>query len=78
MSVATATVRAVGPLAVTVAGLDFQNPVLLAAGTAGFAQELDEVMALDALGGIVTKAVSLLPRTGNRRSEERRVGKECA
>ncbi len=66
MCVATAPARAVGPLTVTVAGLDFQNPVLLAAGTAGFAQELDEVMALDALGGIVTKAVSLAPRLGNR------------
>lgn len=46
-------------------GAEFQNPVLLAAGTAGFGRELAGVMDLDALGGIVTKAVSPLPRNGN-------------
>jgi dihydroorotate dehydrogenase (NAD+) catalytic subunit len=46
-------------------GQRFQNPVLLAAGTAGFGYELDGVMDLDRLGGLVTKAVSLSPRTGN-------------
>lgn len=53
-------------LARTVFGQSFQNPVLLAAGTAGYGRELDGVMDLDALGGIVTKAVSLAPREGNR------------
>jgi dihydroorotate dehydrogenase (NAD+) catalytic subunit len=47
-------------------GHHFQNPVLLASGTAGFGRELDGVMDLDQLGGIVTKAVSLAPREGNR------------
>lgn len=47
-------------------GLSFQNPVLLASGTAGFGHELAGVADLDALGGIVTKAVSLEPRAGNR------------
>ncbi|HEV8358026.1 MAG TPA: dihydroorotate dehydrogenase [Gemmatimonadales bacterium] len=47
-------------------GHTFQNPVLLAAGTAGFGRELDGVMELDRLGGLVTKAVSLAPRHGNR------------
>jgi dihydroorotate dehydrogenase (NAD+) catalytic subunit len=46
-------------------GRQFQNPVLLAAGTAGFGRELDGVLDLDRLGGIVTKAVSLQPRSGN-------------
>lgn len=49
----------------SVFGHHFQNPVLLAAGTAGFGRELDGVMDLDRLGGIVTKAVSLAPRHGN-------------
>jgi dihydroorotate dehydrogenase (NAD+) catalytic subunit len=40
--------------------------MLLAAGTAGFGRELDGVIELDRLGGIVTKAVSLAPRAGNR------------
>ena len=47
-----------------VAGLDFQNPILLAAGTAAYGRELADVMPLDHLGGIVTKAVSLEPRHG--------------
>ena len=52
------------PLAVTVAGIDFQNPVLLAAGTAAYGRELSSVVNLDRLGGLVTKAVSLEPRHG--------------
>ncbi len=52
------------PLEIEVAGLNFQNPILLAAGTAAYGRELDDVMSLDALGGIVTKAVSLEPRSG--------------
>jgi dihydroorotate dehydrogenase (NAD+) catalytic subunit len=46
-------------------GREFQNPLLLAAGTAGFGRELDGVLDLDRLGGLVTKAVSLQPRHGN-------------
>jgi dihydroorotate dehydrogenase (NAD+) catalytic subunit len=46
------------------AGLDFQNPLLLAAGTAAYGRELAQVMDLDHLGGLVTKAVSLEPRPG--------------
>ena len=42
----------------------FQNPIVLAAGTAGYGEELSGVMRLDALGGFVTKAVSLEPRAG--------------
>ena len=55
-----------GSLARDVFGQRFQNPILLAAGTAGFGRELDGVVELDRLGGIVTKAVSLEPRQGNR------------
>jgi dihydroorotate dehydrogenase (NAD+) catalytic subunit len=49
-----------------VAGISFSNPLLLASGTAGYGRELDGVMRLDRLGGLVTKAVSLAPRRGNR------------
>ena len=49
----------------TVFGRQFQNPLVLAAGTAGFGRELAGVMELDRLGGLVTKAVSLAPRAGN-------------
>jgi dihydroorotate dehydrogenase (NAD+) catalytic subunit len=53
------------PAAIEVAGVVFQNPVVLAAGTAGYARELDEVVDLNRLGGVVTKAVSPEPRQGN-------------
>jgi dihydroorotate dehydrogenase (NAD+) catalytic subunit len=46
-------------------GTTFQNPILLAAGTCGFGEEVSEVMELDRLGGIVTKSVTLEPRAGN-------------
>lgn len=46
-------------------GASFRNPVLLAAGTAGYGAELDELLDLDAVGGIVTKAVTVEPREGN-------------
>jgi dihydroorotate dehydrogenase (NAD+) catalytic subunit len=46
-------------------GRRFQNPILLAAGTAGFGRELDGILDLERLGGLVTKAVSREPRSGN-------------
>jgi dihydroorotate dehydrogenase (NAD+) catalytic subunit len=53
-------------LAVTAAGIEFQNPVLLAAGTAAYGRELSSVIKLDALGGLITKAVSVERRHGAR------------
>ena len=52
--------------AVQLFGTSFQNPILLAAGTAGFGRELDHVIDLDLLGGIVTKAVTPEPRRGHK------------
>jgi dihydroorotate dehydrogenase (NAD+) catalytic subunit len=48
-----------------VLGVEFQNPVLLAAGTCGFGMELEDVLDLEALGGFVTKSVTLEARRGN-------------
>ena len=52
-------------LSVTVAQLSFQNPIVLASGTAGYGVELADVMDLDRIGGLTTKAVSVEPRAGN-------------
>ena len=52
-------------LSQTLFGATFQNPVLLAAGTCGFGEELRDALDLEALGGIVTKSVTLEPRAGN-------------
>ncbi len=51
-------------LTVSAASVEFQNPILLAAGTAGYGRELAGVMNLESLGGIITKAVSPEPRKG--------------
>ena len=51
--------------AVELFGTTFQNPILLAAGTAGFGRELDHIIDLDLLGGIITKAVTPEPRQGH-------------
>ena len=53
------------PLAQFVFGVEFQSPVLLASGTCGYGEEYAELIPLDELGGLVTKAVSLDPRPGN-------------
>ena len=58
MSASTAALR------VEAAGIQFRNPILLAAGTAGYGRELEDVVDLHALGGIITKAVSPEPRAG--------------
>ena len=52
------------PLRTVVLDLSFQNPIVLAAGTAGYGEELAGVVRLDVLGGLVTKAVSREPRSG--------------
>ena len=51
-------------LQVQAAGLTFQNPIVLAAGTAAYGHELAGVVDLGSLGGLVTKAVSPEPREG--------------
>lgn len=52
-------------LAQTLFGVTFQNPVLLASGTCGYGEEYADIIDVDRLGGIVTKAVTLEPRAGN-------------
>lgn len=56
--------RAAEVLRVNAASIEFQNPLLLAAGTAAYGRELQGVIDVDSLGGLVTKAVSPEPRKG--------------
>jgi dihydroorotate dehydrogenase (NAD+) catalytic subunit len=46
-------------------GVTFQNPILLASGTCGYGEELDGIVDIDGLGGLVTKALTPEPRAGN-------------
>ena len=52
-------------VAVTIAGVRFQNPVLTASGTFGYGQEFAQVIDLDRLGGICVKGISADPMPGN-------------
>ncbi len=49
----------------TLLGAEWQSPVLLASGTCGYGPEYADLIPLDRIGGLVTKAVSLEPRAGN-------------
>ena len=57
--------RQAGPLAVSLGRLRLANPVLVASGTFGYANELAALVDLTRLGGIVTKTVTVKPRPGN-------------
>jgi len=52
-------------LAVRIAGLELQNPVMSASGTFGYAFEFQDHLDLNRLGAIVVKTVTLHPRPGN-------------
>jgi dihydroorotate dehydrogenase (NAD+) catalytic subunit len=47
------------------AGIEFKNPVLLASGTCGFGQELNEYFDIEKLGGLSSKGLTLNPHGGN-------------
>jgi dihydroorotate dehydrogenase (NAD+) catalytic subunit len=53
-------------LRVEIAGIRLRNPVLTASGTFGYGLELAPFLDLRGLGGIVTKSLTLRPRSGNR------------
>lgn len=50
---------------VRLAGLELANPVIAASGTFGYGIEFEEIVALERIGGFVTKGVSLAPITGH-------------
>ena len=52
-------------LQVEIAGIKFKNPVMVASGTFGYAEEFDRLIDLEALGGIVTKSITLEERAGH-------------
>ncbi|MDR1662856.1 MAG: dihydroorotate dehydrogenase [Endomicrobium sp.] len=47
------------------AGIKFKNPVFTASGTFGYGYELADLIPLEKLGAIVTKTITLEPRSGN-------------
>ena len=53
-------------LAVRLGRLHLPNPILVASGTFGYAREMEHIVDLDRLGGIVPKTITQQPRSGNR------------
>jgi dihydroorotate dehydrogenase (NAD+) catalytic subunit len=47
------------------AGVRLANPVFTASGTCGYADELADYMDVGALGGFITKSITVKPRKGN-------------
>ncbi|MCE5172139.1 dihydroorotate dehydrogenase [Paenibacillus profundus] len=52
-------------LACNVAGIPFNNPIVMASGTFGFGQEYAKLYDINKLGGISCKGLTLHPRKGN-------------
>ena len=52
-------------LRVTLAGVEFKNPVIPASGTYGYGREYEALYPLSRLGGISIKGTTLNERTGN-------------
>lgn len=53
------------PLATNLAGVALRNPVIAAAGTCGYVDEIADVLDPSELGAVVTKSITRLPREGN-------------
>lgn len=52
-------------MSVSLAGVALRNPLVAAAGTCGYVDELAGVLPPEALGAIVTKSITREPREGN-------------
>src|SRR5262245_57543733 len=52
-------------LSVTLGRLRLPNPILVASGTFGYAREMEGLVDLSRLGGILPKTITPLPRAGN-------------
>ncbi len=52
-------------LRVRIGSLELKNPVLVASGTFGYGNDCPDLSDVNAIGGIVTKSLSMKPRDGN-------------
>jgi dihydroorotate dehydrogenase (NAD+) catalytic subunit len=52
-------------LHVNLGRLSLSNPILVASGTFGYAREMEKLVDLNCLGGILPKTITLNPRPGN-------------
>jgi dihydroorotate dehydrogenase (NAD+) catalytic subunit len=52
-------------ISVQIGPVRFKNPVFIASGICGYAEEYSPLVNLSRLGGVVTKTITMLPRPGN-------------
>ncbi|EEB36285.1 dihydroorotate dehydrogenase 1B [Anaerococcus hydrogenalis DSM 7454] len=52
-------------LATSFSGVEFKNPIVLASGTCGFGENLNESFDIEKLGGISSKGLTINPSPGN-------------
>lgn len=52
-------------LSTSFAGVEFKNPIVLASGTCGFGENLNESFDIEKLGGISSKGLTINPSPGN-------------
>jgi dihydroorotate dehydrogenase (NAD+) catalytic subunit len=52
-------------LSVTIGRIKMKNPVMVASGTFGYGEEYEKYIPLNRLGALITKGISLAPRSGN-------------
>ncbi|MFH1687103.1 MAG: dihydroorotate dehydrogenase [bacterium] len=52
-------------LRVTIAGVEFSNPIMTASGCCGYGEELSRIFPLSRLGALVTKSITQQPRLGH-------------
>ena len=52
-------------ISVQIGPVRFKNPVFIASGICGYAEEYSPLVNLSRLGGVVTKTITMLPRAGN-------------
>lgn len=65
MPTPTAGTNSAPDLSVSIAGIEFKNPVIAASGTFGYGVEFEDVVHLDKLGGFVVKGLSREAMIGN-------------
>lgn len=52
-------------LRISIAGVEFANPIMTASGCCGYGEELSRLFPLSGLGALVTKSITLHPRLGH-------------
>ena len=52
-------------LSVSLGRLELSNPIMVASGTFGYAREMEKIVDVSRLGGVLPKTITAEPRIGN-------------